>query len=504
MARRTARRLLTLQGHRANPLMRGTLHRMSGAHVPRVVPAPRLSLSEFVRGAWSSVEPKRLTWGHHLDYLCEALERVTAGEIKRLAINVPPGSSKSLLVNVFWPCWEWSQGLRSRFLCAAGVAGLALRDALKCRKVLQSEWYTARYDTPIRRDANAIGYFELTTGASRRALSKGSRTTGHRGDRLVTDDLTSVMEVYSPAKLRHAKDWFNTEFLSRVDDEDETPVVVIGQRLHEDDIFNDLREQGGWSFIVLPSEYDPELSHKDHTYDRPDWRTKKGELLHPERQSVESLARAARQMGRLNYAAQHGQRPSAIDGGVVRRDDFRRYRVAPDLHQMDELALFVDATFEGDDGSDRVAIQAWGRKGMSAYLLDEQVATLTFTATIEAIRAQLARPGWHRATVVIEKKANGHAILNVLRSSMSNVVAFVPKGSKAARLVASTPAIEAGQIWVPDERWWTWVSDVLDEWCAFPRGRYDDRVDTLTMMVIRWFGRSAPGGSQAVTGPRLT
>lgn len=499
MTRTAATRLRALQRAHADPLVRAIVYERGGSSKPH----PRMGLADFVREAWPHVEPKGCVWGSHIDYLCEALERVSMGEIKRLAINIPPGSSKSLLVNVFWPAWEWAMGHRSRFLCAAGVQGLAIRDAIKCRKLIDSEWYTSRWHVPIRRDANAKTYFELEQGGSRRALSKSSRTTGHRGDRLITDDLTTVTEVYSPARLERAKEWFNTEFLSRTDAED-TPVVVIGQRLHEADIFADLREQGGWVFIVLPSEYDPELAASAHTYDRPDWRRERGELLHPERTTALALARSAREMGRLNYLAQHGQRPSALDGGVVRRDDFRRYRVAPPIASLDELALSVDATFEGEDGSDRVSLQMWGRQGMNAYLLDEVVAVMSFTETLAAIRGLLARPLYARATLLIEKKANGHALINVLRATFPNVVAVIPRDSKTARLVSCTPAIEAGQVWIPDPRWWTWAEDVLNEWCAYPRGRYDDRVDTLTQVLIRWFGRRRAGAdAPRGAGPRL-
>lgn len=499
MTRTLATRLRATRRAHADPIIRATVYDRGGAHKPH----PKMRLADFVREAWPHVEPKGCVWGTHLDYLCEALERVTSGEIKRLAINVPPGSSKSLLVNVFWPAWEWSQGHKSRFLCGAGVQGLAIRDAIKCRKLIDSEWYTSRWHVPIRRDANAKTYFELESGGNRRAISKSSRATGHRGDRLVMDDLTTVSEVYSPTRLQRAKDFFNAEFLSRVDDED-TPVVVIGQRLHEADIFADLREQGGWVFIVLPSEYDPELAASAHTYDRPDWRRKRGELLHPERTTALSLARSAREMGRLNFLAQHGQRPSALDGGVVRRADFRTYRALPPINSFDELVLSVDASFEGEDGSDRVSLQLWGRAGMSAYLIEELVAIMSFTETLAAIRDFLSRPDYARATILIERKANGHALINVLRATFPNVVPVVPRDSKTARLVSCTPAIEAGQVFIPDPRWWTWAEDALNEWCAYPRGRYDDRVDTLTQVLIRWFGRRRAGAEgPRGTGPRL-
>lgn len=470
---------------------------------PRDVPSPRLSLAEFVRQGWSAVESDALCWGPHLDMVCGALERVTSGEIKRLAINIPPGYSKSLLANVFWPAWEWSLGLPSSYLHATLSRDLATRDSLKIRQLLQSEWYKERWDVPLRDDADTINFFVLARGGNRRALSKGTATTGFRGSRLVVDDLTSATEVYSPAKLRRAKRWFWTEFLSRRNSPSD-PVVVIGQRLHQEDVFADMRERGGWTFLVLPSEYDPDLQRDPklaHTYDVPDWREERGELLHPARYDGEALRAAEADMGRLDYSAQHKQRPSLLDGGVLRRADFRVYKVAPHRSTFDEILLAVDAAFEGEDGSDRVSLQVWGRQGLRAYLLDEMCATMTFTETLANIRALAGE--WPGATIYIERKANGSAIINVLKGELGRVVSFRPVDSKMARLVACTPVIEAGQVWIPDSRWWTWVVDTLDEWCGFPRAQHDDRVDTLSMVLLRWFGKSSTREARGVAGPRV-
>lgn len=495
--------LLRRDAARRDPL-RDLLEEAKAAPPPeRDVPAPRLSLAEFVRQGWDAVESDALAWGPHLDMVCGALERVTFGEIKRLAINIPPGYSKSLLANVFWPAWEWSLGLTSSYLHATLSRDLATRDSLKIRQLLRSDWFRERWDVPIRDDADTINSFVLARGGNRRALSKGTATTGFRGSRLVVDDLTSATEVYSPAKLRRAKRWFWTEFMSRRNAPSD-PVVVIGQRLHQEDVFADMRARGGWTFLVLPSEYDPDLQRDPklaHTYDVPDWRTTRGALLHPERYDAEALRTAEQDMGRLDYSAQHKQRPSLLDGGVVNRDDFRTYTVAPARAALDEVCIVVDAAFEGEDGSDRVSLEVWGKAGLRAYLLDEVCANLTFTETLSAIRALVA--DWPGATILVERKANGSAIINVLKAELGRIVSFTPRDSKMARLVSCTPVIEAGQVWIPDARWWPWIVDTLDEWCGFPRAQYDDRVDTLTMVLIRWFGKSSTKETRSGVGPRI-
>lgn len=470
-------------------------------NIPGDLPAPRLSLSEFMRAAWHHAgETDVLVWGPHLEYLCEALERVTSGEIKRLAINLPPGYSKSALVNVFWPAWEWSLGMPSKFIHAACVQDLATRDSLKIVQLLESGWWRSRWPVNKNKNARAKNFFKLSNGGFRRAQSKASRTTGQRGNRLVVDDLNSVMEVYSRANLRRSKDWFWKEFMSRKTS-DNDPVVVIGQRLHEDDIFADIRERGGWSIIVLPSEYDPALvtdKRYGPTYDRPDWRTQLGELLHPERFDSSALASALREMGSFDYTAQHRQRPSPMEGGLFKRGDFKVYSIQPELSQFEEIVISLDATFSGDASSDHVAALVLGRQGPRALLLDERVGHYTFTETLVMLRELLDE--WPGATILIERAANGYALDDVLRQEIGVVRTVKPEGSKEARAVACTPFVEAGMLWVPSDRAWPWVREFLDELCAFPRARYDDRVDALTQVLLKWYGKNRSSAKR--TAPR--
>lgn len=470
-----------------------TKARAKGLNVAATLPAPRLSLAEFVRQAWRpSGETDELVWGRHLDFLCDALERVTAGELKRLAINLPPGYSKSAIVNVFWPAWEWSLGMPSRFIHAACVRDLATRDSNKISQLLESSWWCARWPVTKRRASRAKNNFRLNHGGSRLALSKGSRATGQRGNRLALDDLHSVMEVYSPAQRNHAKSWFWKEFMSRLSSSDD-PVVVIGQRLHEDDIFSDMRAQEDWVFLVLPSEYNPDLNRDPryaHTYDRPDWRSERGELLHPQRFGAPALAAAKRAMGSFDYSAQHDQRPAPLVGGLFRRDDFKVYSQAPPLSTLDEVVVSVDASFTAEATSDHAAILVVGRAGPRAYLLEDRTGHHTFTETLVVIEELLDEyPG---ATVLLEKAANGHALDDVLRSRLGVVRLVRPEGSKEGRAVAATVFVEAGLVWVPTERFWPWVKDFLDEVCGFPRARYDDRVDALTQVLLKWYGKKRP------------
>src|SRR5688572_1315331 len=124
----------------------------------------RRRLRVFVEQAWSVIESVPFVANWHLDVLCAQLERVTAGEIDRLLINVPPGTSKSLIVSVFWPVWEWATDPSKRYLTASYGQDLATRDAVKMRVLVESPWFRAHWPVTFRDDANQKTRYETTAG----------------------------------------------------------------------------------------------------------------------------------------------------------------------------------------------------------------------------------------------------------------------------------------------------------------------------------------------------
>ena len=146
----------------------------------------RRSLAEFAKQAWHVLEPAaEMKWGWCLDAICEHLEAVTDGRIRRLVMNVPPGSMKSLLTGVIWPAWEFGpKGMPDkRFLSTAHKQDLAIRDSMKCRRLIQSEWYQSNWPLIITSDQNQKAKFDLLATGFREAMAFTS-LTGSRGDRV--------------------------------------------------------------------------------------------------------------------------------------------------------------------------------------------------------------------------------------------------------------------------------------------------------------------------------
>ena len=216
----------------------------------------RRSLAYFARRAWHVLEPSTpLKWGWALDAICAHLEAVTRGDINRLLMNVPPGTMKSLLTGVIWPSWEWGpkELPHMRFLGTAHKQDLAVRDAMKCRRLIQSDWYQKRWPMNLMADNNAKLRFENDKTGFREAMAFEGMT-GSRGDRVLIDDPHSVADANSVQKLATGVTTFREALPSRVNNED-SAIVIIMQRLHESDV-SDVAIDLGYTHLCLPMRFE--------------------------------------------------------------------------------------------------------------------------------------------------------------------------------------------------------------------------------------------------------
>jgi len=290
-----------------------------------------LSLADYVREAWAVLEPQTpLVWGRVFDVICEELEMVTRGETKRLVINVPPGFMKSLLVNVFWPSWEWGpQGMPAlRYITAAYEQGLATRDLVRCRDLVKSEWFQERWPIDFKDDQDQKTYYETTDTGWQFAASVRAALTGYRGDRVKLDDPHSVRGAESAAEMAETRRWFSETLPTRLNHQGRSVMVMIMQRVSVADLSSMAIEQG-WRHVCLPMRYEPDHPHRwPH-----DWRTTEGELLCPERfdeQAVQALEKALSQTGgSYAVAGQLQQRPVPRGGGMFKRDKVTFVDTAP-------------------------------------------------------------------------------------------------------------------------------------------------------------------------------
>ena len=468
------------------------------------------SLREYIQQAWPILEPGTpFTPGWHIDAIAEHLEAVSRGEIRKLLINMPPRHMKSLSVSVFWPTWEWIRRPELGWLFASYAMSLAVRDSVKCRRIIESPWYQHRWGQAyqLAGDQNAKSRYENTKTGYRISLSVDSAVTGEGADRLVVDDPHNVREAESDAVRSATIAWWRESMSTRINNPKTVTRVVVMQRVHEEDLAGYLlAEEGDWEHLCLPAEYEPKLQIQVSAIGWQDPRTEPGELLWPQRFGPKELADLKKTLGSYGVAGQLQQRPSPAGGGMLKRFWWRYWcypgqnlppvsvrlpeggvasiKAVPLPGKFDETIQSWDATFKDTKASDYVVGQVWARKGADKFALDQVRARMDFPATVAAVRALTAN--WPAARLkLVEDKANGPAVIATLKHEIPGIVPVSPQGSKEARAAAVSPDIEAGNVYLPHPSLAPWVDGFVDECATFPAAAHDDQVDAMTQALIR-------------------
>lgn len=437
----------------------------------------RRSLAEFAKMAWRTLEPSTpLKWGWALDAICEHLEAVSRGEITRLLMNVPPGTMKSLLTGVIWPAWEWGPMAmpQKRFIGTAHKQDLAVRDAMKCRRLIQSPWYQARWPTVLTSDQNAKTKFENDKTGFREAMAFTSMT-GARGDRVILDDPLSADDANSEAALYAAEITFTEALPTRVNN-DKSAIVVIMQRLHERDTSGIILSRGlGYEHLCLPMRYEAGGAKSTRFTDP---RKTDGELLFPERFPEAQVADLEKTMGSYASAGQLQQRPAPRGGGMFKREWFQTVNAAPancrwvrgwDLAATaKETAAFTAGVLIGKAQDGRFYIADATRiQGSAADV--ERLIVNTASQDGTGVKGSIPQdPGQ-------SGKAQSQYLIRQLAGF--DYRASPESGDKVTRADPLAAQAEAGNVLIVQG---DWNRDFLDELTTFPSGKFKDQVDAAT------------------------
>lgn len=496
--------------------------------------APPCSLIEFFKESWHITEPGTpYIHGWHMDALAEHLEAVTRGEIKNLLINVPPGTSKSTMVCVAWPTWRWTFNPEWRALLASYADSLSLRDASKARLLLESDWYRSNFRPPwtLSKDTNSKGYYQNTRLGFRLSTSVGGAGTGLRGNTIIVDDPMNAKVAPSKAAREEVISWWDQAFSNRLNSMEKGERVIIMQRLHEDDLSGHVLakglEVGGRKFehLCLPMEFETKrrcrTSLRSEAYPDgfEDPRTVDGEILQPSRFPPTVLAEEKIDKGSAGYAGQYQQRPAPEGGNKFRKDWWRFWKVpglgpavgkrpdgcsdavaVPLPTRFDEVVISVDCNFKAVSRAllrkETDAVAAWvvGRVGANKFVLARRHGRVGIKETMDWIRE--LRAEFPRARrILVEDKANGSAVIEVLSDELDGLIPIQPEGGKEARAAACEPQLEAGNIYLPDGA--PLLDAVVEEFALFPNGKHDDDVDALTQALVWWIKAGKEGAARA-------
>ena len=423
---------------------------------------------------------RKFSYAPHIGRIVSTMEAVARGDIKRLIINMPPRYGKTACaVQMFMP-WCLANNPRARFMHLSFADSLvkdnsdAIRDTVKCdafrylfpncvmspKTDSKEKWYTT----------DGGGLYAVSTGApitgfgagqfgERIYSGTGSAADGF-GGAIIIDDPIKPADCESELKRERINNRFNNTIRSRVNSED-TPIVVIMQRLHDHDLSGFLLDGGSgdvWENLVLKAEGDD------------------GEPLWPEKHSKEDLERM-RLADPETFAAQYQQSPMVATGNIFKREWFKFY----DHHSMptyfDKTFQSWDFTFKSSASSDNVCGLYIGKRGPNFYILDYVCGKMTFT---ESVKAMMLMTENHPDAIAkyVEAKANGEAVIDLLKAKINGIIPVNPKESKIARAHAVSPLFQAGNVYLPADA--TWVYDYIDELTKFPNATHDDRVDATS------------------------
>ena len=457
----------------------------------------RDSLYQFVRQGWHVLEGSPLQDNWHIKAVCDHLQSHLLGDgPQNLLINIPPGTAKSALTAVYAPAWVWLVHPEWRIVAASGTPSVVTRDSLRCRTLVKSDWYQSAFkpEWKISADQDEKQLFGNTAGGFRQGLGAGAAVTGVRAHWLLTDDPNDSREIHSPAHRDAINErWWANSFHNRVADPVLSKRTVIMQRLHELDLAGHLltREAGQWAQLCLRME----LEAGDHKPTWLGWTDPRpvGGLLFPERFTPEYLEAERAALGPSGYVGQMQQRPSSQEGNRFKREWWRFYTTTGgpagsrpvgcgDLPseklpvKFDRIIGTWDLSFKGKDDSDFVAGFILACAGARRYVRECFCERVGFTGASEAIRSQWDR--WHPHEILVEDKANGPAVIESLGASVPRLIPVDPKGGKESRAAAIEPIVAAGNVYLPEGA--EWVSALIDQFAAFPKGAHDDMVDALS------------------------
>jgi predicted phage terminase large subunit-like protein len=486
-------------------------------------------LYAFVKYFWHILEPETpFVPGWSMEAICEHLEAVTYGEIHNLLINVPPGFCKSLLVDVFWPAWEWACCGKShlRYVTFSYSASLTERDNRRFGDLVTSKEFRDLYGKAVKIVKKGDTLVTNTRKGWKLASSVGGVGTGERGDRIILDDPHNVKEAESDVVRSETVRWFRESMSNRLNDMDRGAIVIIMQRVHEDDVSGLILSLGlEYCHLMIPMEFDisralddagrpleTEIGWIDPRLDVDDLDGCDGSPAWLERFPVRVIEKTKKEVGPYAWAGQYQQSPAPRGGGIFKTNWWQVWEAADGKFPIFDLVVAsVDSAFTANEMNDPTGLTVWGvfhiegkRRLMLVHAWRKH---LEFSGVRTPYETGESKSQWIRRTqptwgllewikhtcerfkvdkLLIEGKGSGLSAIQELRNRYGmqdwSTQACPVKGDKVARATAVQAVFANLGVYAPVRDW----SDmVITEMSVFPTGRYDDLTDSTTQ-AIKW------------------
>jgi predicted phage terminase large subunit-like protein len=417
-----------------------------------------------------------VNWHHRA--LCAKLDALQRGEIKKLAVFMPPQHGKSQLVSRFFPAYLLGKNPDLKIASCSYNQPFAQRFNRDVQRCIDSDLYRQVFPETTLNGSNvatsAKGNYVRNADMFEIVGRRGAYVSAGVGSALTgvpvdIGDIDDPIKGRSEAESSTYRDkvwaWYQDVFCARLHKDSQQ--ILTMTRWHEDDLAGRALAEGGWTVVSFPRIRED--------MDNPEDPREIGDTLWPWRHSLED-ALAIMENNPYGFASLQQQRPSQKGGNILRVDGIQRY---DDLPRMEQIILSADFNAKAGIGLDNTAIQAWGKSGACYYLIDEMCKNMGFGEMVAALRLMHTKHNPH--AVLVEDKANGPAVIDSLKKEIPGLLAVNPMGGKVARAEAISALFTAGNIYIPYNA--PFLSAWIEEIMSFPNGKKDDRVDATTQAL---------------------
>jgi predicted phage terminase large subunit-like protein len=414
---------------------------------------------------------------NYLVYLGNKITEGIARGNARFIVCMHPRVGKSEFISHWTPIWLLENFPSNKIILCSYEASIAEYWGRRVRDEIENNELLTNTIIPHARAAHD---FHTVFGGGMKTAGVGGPVTSRGADTFIIDDIfKNWSEAMSARRREWIRDWFDSVAYTRL--EPSASMILLMTRWHEGDLAGYLLNEhpDNWEAIVLPA-----LAEDNDPLGR-----KPGDALCPERFPVEVLEQIKRASNRV-WLGLYQQRPVSSEGEIWKRDSWRYYSEAP---VFEEMIQSWDMNFKEGKENDFVCGQVWGRVGIHYYLVALTRGQWGFTRALkEFTKISFLYPD--AKFKLVENKANGPAIENVLTDKISGIILVEPKGGKMARAIAAEPAIESGHVHLPNPSIHPWVKEFIDESASFPKGKHDDQVDSASQ-AINFFEERTQGPS---------
>lgn len=455
----------------------------------------RLDFWIFVQRVFAELNGEPFADNWHIQLLCAEVDRIRTQPNTKLAVALPPRSLKSIIVSVALPAWLLGHNPGMEVVCASYGQDLAGQLSADCRRIMLTPWYRRLFPATIL-DRQAIGHLATSSGGKRYATSVGGPLTGLGADVIIIDDPMKPDEALSDVEREKANQWVQHTAFTRLNNKADGRIVIVQQRLHEDDMIGHVMGNARFELLSFSAIAQEDEEHVIRTpFGTFNHTRKAGEALHPEREPLEVLKGLQNDMGIEFFSAQYLQSPTPPGGGIVKLDWFNRYDPV-NLPPFIRIIQSWDCASKATQHADYSVCTTWGvTRTEHIYLLHVFRGRLEYPDLRRKVRELAVQ---HKASILlIEDTVAGTPLIQELsREVLAHIKAIKPKGDKVVRMQIQTPAIEAGNVWIPQEAYW--LGDYLNELAMFPKGKYDDQIDS-TAQALAYIKELGSSGNLATS-----